>query len=222
MNARQVGLGSVLLATFAASGCARQDMYQAPLESDVQVRPASIEVGQSSYFYSQDNLGMAFLVDTIVTSTANDTQGLPLGNIRVEAIAPGSGVYLLPESAVTTHDFTTPDNWDQIANDVCYDANGNFVNSEEPLCAWLTDETTGNAFDLSDSFAQPEDWAPNYLQIPTAAKTGIARFWVFVDALPYSQEGGDGEGASTGDQGDTSIFITTGVAATTLTIQTVN
>lgn len=222
MNARPLALGSTLVvAALLTSGCARQEMYDAPLDSELQVRPASIEVGRSSFFYYEDNLGMAFLVDALVTSTSDKREGMPLGNIRVEAVAPGAGVYLLPPSAITTHDFTAPDNWDQIRNDECYDENGNFVNSENPYCAWLTDETTGQAFEIAESFAQPEDFAPNYLRIATNSQTGVARFWVFVDALPYSVEG-DGEDAASADQGDASIFVTTTVSSTTLTIQTVN
>jgi hypothetical protein len=196
-------------------------MYDAPLESNLQVRPASIEVGRSSYFYAEDNLGMAFTVDAVVTSTSQDTQGMPLGNIRVEALAPGMGIYLLPPSAITTHDFTAPDNWQQIRDDECYDADGNFVNSENPYCAWLLDETTGEAYEISDSFAQPEDWGPNYIRMPTSSSSGVARFWVFVDALPYEVES-DGGSLEDATQGDASIFITTSISSTTLTVQTVN
>ena len=220
MNARRLSLGTAIFGAVFASGCARQNMYDAPLESQLQVRPATIEVAKSTYFVSEDNLGMAFLVDAVVTSTSSDTQGLPLGNIRVEALAPGEGIYLLPPSAITTHDFTVPDNWDQIRNDECYDADGNFVNSENPYCAWLLDETTGEAYEIADSFAQPEDWAPNYLRIPTAADTGIARFWVFVDALPY--EFGESQTFADSQQGNNSIYITTSISSTTLTIQTVS
>jgi len=224
MNARRLGFGSTLLAAaLLTSGCAREAMYDAPLESQLQVRPASIEVGRSSYFFEEDNLGMAFLVDVIVTSTADDNEGMPLGNIRVEALAPGYGVYLLPRSAVTTHDFETPDNWEQIRDDECYDENGNFVAGGNPLCAWLTDETTGEAYEIAESFAQPEDYAPNYLRMATSAQTGVARFWVFVDALPYDTSVlADGQDASSAEQGDASVFITTTASATTLTIQTVN
>lgn len=222
MNAQRLGSGTALaLAVALSSGCARAEMYDAPLDSDLQVRPASIEVGRSAYFYAEDNLGMAFPVDTIVTSTADDTQGMPLGNIRVEAVAPGYGVYILPPAAVITHNFTAPDNWEQIRDDECYDADGNFVAGENPYCAWLTDETTGEAYEIAESFAQPEDWAPNYLRIATDSGTGIARFWVFVDALPYNTEDTEGD-FSSAEQGDASVYITTSVASTTLTIQTVN
>lgn len=222
MKSRPFCIGSALVvAALLSSGCARHEMYDAPLESEIQVRPASIEVGRSSYFFAEDNLGMAFLVDVVVTSTADKTEGLPLGNIRVEALAPGSGVYLLPPSAITTHDFTAPDNWDQIRDDECYDENGNFVNSENPYCAWLTDETTGQAFELAETFAQPEDFAPNYLRIATDGSTGVARFWVFVDALPYNTQDTEGDAAAA-EQGDASVMITTTASATVLTIQTVN
>jgi hypothetical protein len=195
-------------------------MYDAPLQSALQVTPASIEVGKSSFFYYEDNLGMAFLVDAVVTSTADKSEGMPLGNIRVEALAPGSGIYLLPPTAITTHDFTAPDNWEQIRDDECYDENGNFINSENPYCAWLTDKTTGQAYEIAESFAQPEDFAPNYLRIATSGSTGVARFWVFVDALPYNLEGADDPSAA--EQGDASILVTTSVSSTVLTVQTIN
>jgi hypothetical protein len=209
------------LVALLVSGCKRHEMYDAPLESSLQVRPASIEVGKSSYFYAKDNLGLAFMVDAIVTSTSDKTDGMPLGNIRVEVMTGGAGVYVLPPSAITTHDFTAPDNWEQIRNDECYDENGNFINSDNPYCAWLTDETSGYAYEIADSFAQPEDFAPNYMRMATDSSTGVARFWLFVDALPYNLDG-EATDYESAEQGDAAVYVSTSISDTVLTIQTVN
>jgi len=202
-----------------SSACAKHDMYDAPLDSDLQVRPGSISVGKSQYFLFEDTIGMAFMVDAIVTSTDPDADGMPLGNIRVEVYAPSYGIYTLPSSAITTHNFDTPDNWSDIMQETCFNEDGSLNTEADPRCGWLTDETNGNAFEISESFAQPEDFAPNYLQIATDSDTGIARFWIFVDALPYDNTGEDFSAAS---QGGASVYITTGVADTNLTIETNN
>ncbi len=133
----------------ASSGCAQHEMYDAPLDSDLQVRPGSINVGTSSYFAFEDAVGMAFMVDAVVTSTDPADDGLPLGNIRVEAYAPSYGIYTLPASAVATHSFETPDNWADIMQEECFDENGALLTDGNPLCGWLTDETNGNAFEIS-------------------------------------------------------------------------
>jgi hypothetical protein len=214
----RVSAAAVLLVSVAlASGCARHEMYDAPLASDLQVRPGSINVGKSGYFLYEDAIGMAFLVDAVVTSTDPADDGMPLGNIRVEVYAPSYGVYTLPGSAITTHNFEMPDNWNM--EETCFDEEGNLNTEDDPLCGWLTDQTTGNAFEISETFAQPEDFAPNYLQIATDSDTGIARFWIFVDALPYDLSGEDFSSAS---QGGASVYITTGVSDTNLTIETTN
>lgn len=213
-----------LLGLAMLGGCARQEMYDAPINSQLQIRPSALTVGKSLIFYEEDNAGMFFFVDAYVTSTDDADAGMPLGNIRVEAYAPSYGVYVMPGSAVSLADIVFPDNWDQIKNDECYDENGNFTSEKNDLCAFLADEATGDAYEVSEYFDGPGGFAPNWTKIETNPKSGFARFWVFVDALPFSLANStDGSfDITTATQGDATVMFTTSVSSTNLTIQSTN
>lgn len=209
MHARLLTLSLVVLGV----GCAAPDGYDAPVGSTLELSPDDLTLGQSPAFLYEDNVGLAVFVDVRVTTEDNDAT-TPLGNIKYTVSAPGFGVYVVPETAILTNSFAVPANFEESKADLCYDDDGNFTAANDPLCAYLVDETTGTAYEISNSFASPEGFAPNYFEGVTSAGTGVGRFWLFVDALPY-----DGD-PSEGNQGDAVVYISTAADATTFTIQT--
>jgi len=113
-----------------------------------------------------------------------DENSLPMNQIRVEILSGGSGVYLLPESAIRQVSPPDPSTSDCDPSSEFYDIYN---------CPWY-DNGSQTYFQLSTGYASedgdaPEDlYRPNYMVAATDNR-GLLRQWAYVDSLPSTEQG---------------------------------
>ena len=138
-------------------------------------------------------------------------------NTEVEVVGPSFGVFIIPTEAIKLVDFpTAPDGWQELRDEICVDANGNFDNTVE-WCAWYYDIETNLYYEFGSNYADAGGYRPNYYKGITNVD-GVLRVYLFIDALVsgggFDTGGGGGAGALT----STNIFVTTRFESSTLTV----
>ena len=184
---------------------------QAPPGATITLNPTSIEV-QGSVFNQEDNVGLVQFVDIAI-----ELDSMPMENTEVEVVGPSFGVFIIPTEAIKLVDFpTAPDGWQELRDEICVDANGNFDNTVE-WCAWYYDIETNLYYEFGSNYADAGGYKPNYYKGITNVD-GVLRVYLFIDALVsgggFDTGGGGGAGALT----STNIFVTTRFESSTLTI----
>ncbi len=190
-------------------GCMKEPLY-APVGSTVAVNPSTLDIAASPVFLQEDNVGAYFMVDAQVL----DPDGVPLENTQVEVQGPSAGIFVMPQSAVKFVDFPeAPEDVAAAQKEDCYTEDGVRDASENEWCAWYYDEERGEFYQFSDEYADAGGYQPNYALLPTDGM-GIARFFMFVDQMPYTVN----DDGTLGEQGDQSVFFTIRVHSVSLTI----
>ena len=190
----------ILLGVFATIGCVAAQGVDAPATAELVAPEEAIIAWSSAANGYDDGIGTLILFQWSVIDTVDS---MPMNNIRVELLTSGSGIYLLPESAirqVDPPDATTSDC--NPASDV-YDIYA---------CPWY-DNGSQSYFQLSSAYASQEGevedlYRPNYLVAATDER-GILRQWAYVDALPEPEEG---------TFSDAGIYGSIGLSADSVTI----
>ena len=192
-------------------GCMKEPLY-APVGSTVAVNPSAIDIASSAVFEQEDNIGAYFMVDAQVL----DPAGIPLENTQIEVQGPSAGIFIMPQGAVQFVDFPeAPADVAAAQKEDCYTDEGVRDASENEWCAWYYDEERGEFYQFADEYADAGGYQPNYALLPTDGM-GMARFFLFVDQMPYEIN----EDGSVGAQGDQSVFFTIRVHSVSLTINT--
>ncbi len=207
-----LGLTATILAGLSA-GCMK-DPLSAPVNSVISVNPVSVELATSSAFELEDNVGIYLIVDAMVMGPSDYDDPLPLENIAVEATTSGFGILVLPFSAVQTLDVPgAPADPTTAYADECFDEEGNFAPDQAEWCAYFYDSEKGSFFQLANSYASAGGYTPNFASVPTDGR-GIARFWLFIDQMPYDFSNENPE------QGDAAVYFSIGVDSEALVVQT--
>ena len=150
------------------------------------------EVVPSSAHISQDAVGTLVFGDVQIYDELNER---PLNNVEVEFLTNWSGVYVLPESAIKLVQYPQPPD-DVLAgtasvDDYC-DINGDtYIDSDAPdWCSWWWDTESAAFYEFGGDYAMStENFQPTYM-IGSTDNRGVCRFYMYIDSLPYDEDGG--------------------------------
>lgn len=164
---------ALLFASVAmTAACIPASGIQAPTGSTLFV-PTDVSIAASAGFLEPfDGLATLAILDIQV----QDSENIPMENVRVEVLSNWPGVYLLPRSAVSVEDYPPEPEVD------CDDP----TLWDPATCPWY-DTGTGLYFSLANDYGvdDPDAYRPNYIIVPTDA-FGMVRAWAFIDYMPYS------------------------------------
>lgn len=201
---RALSLTSLFALAALATGCVPETGYPAPYGASI-TGVTDVTVSPSVAFAEEaDGYALMLVLDFGVL----DADGVPLSGVRMEFLSSFNGLVLLPQGAVSVADPPPEPEGD------CEE------NFDENTCPWY-DISSGQYYTLANDYgAGNEDaYRPNYAIIPTDNR-GLVRLYGLLDAMPYTTEDDNGDGAISGDElVFSSVYLTASIAYATELIE---